>query len=97
MNKLYKVFLEEDYQKILKLIAKKRVEKGLTQWDFASRLHLTESGYFKIEKGISRLDIMRFLVILNILEITVQDFFNELDKTTPLAYFNKSSLTKNKD
>ncbi|MDP5105915.1 MAG: helix-turn-helix domain-containing protein [Polaribacter sp.] len=84
MEENYRLFWEDDYQKILQLIAKKRIEKKLTQWDVSKRLGLSESGYFKIEKGTSRLDMIRFLTLINILETSPIDFFQELEKTTPL-------------
>ena len=84
MKKIFQTFLEKDYQKILQLLAKKRKEKGVKQYDISQRLGLTESGYFKIEKGTTRLEIMRFIVILNILDISPQDFFQELKDSSPL-------------
>ena len=98
MKESFKFFLNKDYQKILKLITKKRKEKGLSQWTVGERLGLSESGYFKIEKGTTRLDMMRFIILMNILETTPKDFFEELQKVTPLNILNLStSLTKNKE
>ena len=89
MEEIYKTFWEKDYQRILQLIAKKRIEKQLTQYEVGKRLGLSESGYFKIEKGTTRLDIMRFIVLMNILQITPKDFFVELEKVSPLDVTKK--------
>ncbi|MFC4268290.1 helix-turn-helix domain-containing protein [Polaribacter marinivivus] len=82
--------MEKDYQKILQLLAKKRKEKGVTQYDISQKLGLTESGYFKIEKGTTRLDIMRFIVILNFLDVSPKDFFQELEETLALDIYKNN-------
>lgn len=89
MKILIKNFMDKDYEKILQLITTKRVEKGLTLSKMGEIIGLSESGYFKIEKGVSRLDLMRFIVILNHLDISPQDFFLELEETTPLHLINR--------
>lgn len=94
MSSVIRIFMEEDYQKILRLIAKKRSELGISQFRMGEVLGLTESGYFKVEKGKSRLDLMRFIIILNKLGITPQDFFTELENTTPLEFLNREAFNK---
>ena len=65
----------ENYLNLLKKLAKKRVDAGFTQYDIAQTLGLTESGYFKVEKGKTKLDLERLLIVLNKLEISPEDFF----------------------
>lgn len=62
---------------ILKKIVERRKKLGLTQMDLADLLNLTFSGYFKVETGKVRLDLVRFLEILEKLEITPEEFFKE--------------------
>ena len=65
----------ERYLTILKKLAQKRAEAGFTQYDIAEILGLTESGYFKIETGKTKLDLERLLIILNKLDISLEKFF----------------------
>jgi DNA-binding XRE family transcriptional regulator len=69
--------VENYYFEILRKIANKRAEAGLSQIDLALKLGLTDSGYFKIEKGITKLDIQRFLSILYKLDISPKEFFED--------------------
>ena len=71
--------LKDKHEKILKKIASLRLEKGISFIDMAMKLGLTESGYFKVEKGKTKLDLKRLLLILMVLEITVADFFKDID------------------
>lgn len=63
------------YHLVLKKIAEKRKKAGFIQYDVAEHLDLSESGYFKIESGRTKLDFIRFLEILDKLEITPEEFF----------------------
>ena len=67
--------LEKKSKIILKRIVNRRKELGLTQWDLAELLHLTSSGYYKVETGKTKLDTIRLLEILEKLEISAEDFF----------------------
>ena len=58
----------------------------------AMKLGLTESGYFKVEKGKTKLDFERLLLILMVLEITVADFFKDIDQ----VYFKTKHFLKTK-
>lgn len=84
MKKPYHTSYHKDFKKILALIAKKREEKKISQWDLGEQLGLSESGYFRVEKGTSKLDMIRFLQILSILEISPSDFFKDLEKEDAL-------------
>lgn len=79
MKEKEKEKIESYYTSILKKIAQKRAEAGLAQIDLALKLGLTASGYFKVEKGKSRLDLQRLLAILKILEISPKEFFQDFD------------------
>ncbi|MDB9724231.1 helix-turn-helix domain-containing protein [Polaribacter sp.] len=41
----------------------------------ANHLNLSEGGYFKVEKGKTKLDLERLLEILEFLKISPQEFF----------------------
>jgi transcriptional regulator with XRE-family HTH domain len=75
MKEKEKEKIESYYTSILKKIAQKRADAGLSQIDLAFKLGLTASGYFKVEKGQSKLDLERLLAILVILEISPKEFF----------------------
>ncbi|MFQ3181176.1 MAG: transcriptional regulator with XRE-family HTH domain [Polaribacter sp.] len=79
MKEKEKEKIESCYTSILKKIAQKRAEAGLTQIDLAFKLGLTASGYFKIEKGQSKLDLERLLAILVILDISLKEFFKDFE------------------
>jgi transcriptional regulator with XRE-family HTH domain len=64
---------------ILKFIADWRVKKDITQWDMGEYLGLSESGYFKIEKGKTKLDLERLLLILDKLDISFVEFAKNID------------------
>ena len=67
INTLYKSLL-------IKLVQKREVA-GLTQYEVSNILGLTESGYFKVEKGKTKLDLERLLLILNALKVSPEEFF----------------------
>ncbi len=66
---------EESAQKILQKIAIRRQQLGLSQTDLALSLNMTISGYFKVEKGESKLDTVRLFEIAEILRIDPRDLF----------------------
>ena len=70
--------IESYHTAILKKLAQKRTEAGLAQIDLALKLGLTLSGYFKIESGKSKLELIRLLAILEILEISPKEFFEDM-------------------
>jgi transcriptional regulator with XRE-family HTH domain len=79
MKEKEKEKIESYYTSILKKIAQKRADAGFTQIDVAFKLGLTASGYFKVEKGKSRLYLERLLAILVILEISPKEFFKDFE------------------
>lgn len=60
---------------VLKKIIERRQELNISQTDLAFKLNMTTSGYFKIEKGNSKLDLIRLLEIADLLKIDVKAFF----------------------
>ena len=50
-----------------------REDKHLTQADMAEKLNLSETGYAKIERGESKLNIDRIQQIANVLEVNLAD------------------------
>ena len=50
-----------------------REDKHLTQADMAEKLNLSETGYAKIERGESKLNIDRIQQIANVLEVKLAD------------------------
>jgi transcriptional regulator with XRE-family HTH domain len=64
-----------NYSAILDKIIKKRVAAGKTQINIAEHLNLSEGGYFKVEKGKTKLDLERLLHILELLGISPEEFF----------------------
>ena len=67
--------LEIKAQIVLQKIAERRQKLGFSQTDLALKLNMTISGYFKVEKGESKLDVIRLLEIAEILEIDAKEFF----------------------
>ena len=67
--------LEEKAQNVLQNIAERRQKLGLSQTDLALKLNMTTSGYFKVEKGETKLDIIRLIEIAEILEIEAKELF----------------------
>ncbi len=65
-------------KKILQRIINKRQELGISQMELALKLHLTANGYFKIEKGLTKLDVKRLLQIAQVLEISPVYFLEDL-------------------
>lgn len=63
---------------VLQKIITRREELGITQWDIASKLNITSNGYFKVEKGITKLDVNRLLEIAIILDVKPQYFFEDV-------------------
>jgi transcriptional regulator with XRE-family HTH domain len=68
---------EEEVVNILKRIVKKRQELGISQFDLALKLNLTNNGYFKVETGKTKLDVRRLLEIAEILKVNPSCFFED--------------------
>lgn len=67
----------EEVDRILKRIVKKRQELGISQFDLALKLNLTNNGYFKVEKGITNLSVVRLLEIAEVLNVHPTYFFKD--------------------
>ena len=75
---LRKITIENPKEKainVLQKIVTRRQELGLSQTDLAIQLNMTTSGYFKIEKGDSKLDLLRLFAIAECLDIEVKSLF----------------------
>mgnify|MGYP002039716917 CR=1 FL=1 len=66
------------YNKVLEKRVKERVIAGFTQNEIGQLLDISESGYFKEEKGKTKLDLYRLLHILQKLEISPDEFFKDI-------------------
>jgi len=62
------------YFNVLEKIIATRIECRITQLNSAYFLNLVESGYFKVEKGKTTLDLKRLLLILELLKISQVTF-----------------------
>ncbi len=60
--------LQKKVEILLRKIKDLRIQKGITQYDMSDRLNISQNSYFKLEKGITKLDIHRLLKISIILE-----------------------------
>jgi transcriptional regulator with XRE-family HTH domain len=69
--------LECKSTKVLERIIKKRQELGVSQMELAFKLHLSSNGYFKIEKGKTKLSVLRLLQIAEVLKVKPCCFFED--------------------
>lgn len=76
-KRLRRTSLDVHMEEILQRIKTKREELGLTQTDVATKLNMTYNGYFKVEKGYTKLDIHRFLEIALILDISPKELIGD--------------------
>jgi transcriptional regulator with XRE-family HTH domain len=67
--------LHKQADKVLKKIVKRRQKLGISQTELAIKLNMTTSGYFKVEKGESKLDLIRLFEIAEFLNIDAKEFF----------------------
>jgi transcriptional regulator with XRE-family HTH domain len=63
--------------KVLLRIIKKRQELGISQMNLAFKLNLSSNGYFKIEKGNTKLSVLRLLQIAEVLNVSPVVFFED--------------------
>lgn len=66
-----------NYNQVLDKIVTIRTAQKITQLELAEHLKLGEGGYFKIERGMRKLDLERLFEILEFLEISPSEFFKE--------------------
>lgn len=64
---------------LLKRIKEERERRGISQYEFAKRVGLSQSAYQKIEKGKTGLTIFRFYKIAQVLGIYPKDLINNGD------------------
>lgn len=67
------------YQQPLRLLRSKRLDKGLTQEELASRLGVGQGIVSKIETHERRLDVIELRDICNAIGISFLEFIMELD------------------
>lgn len=70
-------------------IKKLREEKGITQEAMAHQLDVTQSNYGRLEKDDRRLNVVKLLKIVRILNVNISYLFNEvqseiLDEDSPV-------------
>ena len=70
-----------EVKKILQKIAKKRKKKGYSYENMAEELHLTPSGYRKIETDRTKLTVERMFQIATLLEIPINKLL-EIEQET---------------
>ena len=66
---------QEQVDGYLKTIKNIRLQKGISQYEVANRLSISQNTYFKIEKGKTKLDLYRLIQISNILEFEISELF----------------------
>jgi len=59
-------------------IKKLREEKGITQENMALQLDVTQSNYGRLEKDDRRLNVVKLLKIVRILDVNIMYLFNEV-------------------
>lgn len=59
-------------------IKKLREEKGITQETMAQQLDVTQSNYGRLEKDDRRLNVVKLLKIVRILNVNISYIFNEV-------------------
>jgi len=74
-EKKEKLTARTNYAAVLEKIIATRVHRKITQMSVAEHIRIGESGYFKIESGKTKLDLERLFEILELLEITPEEFF----------------------
>jgi transcriptional regulator with XRE-family HTH domain len=81
MSKFESSLVEKEYNAVLQKIIALRKLHGVSQNKMSEKVGLTSSGYQKVEKGNTKLDIERLLVILKVFEISASDFFKDFKDT----------------
>lgn len=78
-------------------IARIRFRKGLKQKQIAKRLHMSVTGYAKIERGERQLKIPRLEKIAAALEMELEDILRFNEKTVSHASFHDQSGCQNQN
>ena len=66
--------VDDQIDHVLEQIVHRRRRLGLSQTDLADKLDITLSGYYKIEKGKTKLDFRRMLEISEVLNVEINYF-----------------------
>ena len=73
-------------------IKKLREEKGITQENMALQLDVTQSNYGRLEKDDRRLNVVKLIKIVRILDVNIMYLFNEVmgdgQKADPASFNN---------
>jgi transcriptional regulator with XRE-family HTH domain len=75
-------------------IKKLREEKGITQETMALQLDVTQSNYGRLEKDDRRLNVVKLIKIVRILDVNIMYLFNEVmsdGQKADAANFNNSN------
>lgn len=64
-----------NYAAVLEKMVATRIQREFTQIPVAEHIRIGESGYFKIETGKTKLDLERLFEILELLEVSPEEFF----------------------
>ena len=83
-----------DPKKTGNLISKARGEKGLTQKELASKLHITDKAVSKWERGISLPDISLFIPISELLGISLYELLGGTSKNDKLGQKDVDDMIK---
>jgi len=74
-KKISNKYLQLKSDEVLSKIIERRKELGISQTMMADYLHITLSGYYKVEKGETKLDLFRLFEIAYFLKIDTKEFF----------------------
>lgn len=65
-----------------------RIAKGMSQSDMAEKMHISQSGYAKLENGQTKMDVERLVEISKILEIDLNELISGDDQV--INFYNNS-------
>jgi transcriptional regulator with XRE-family HTH domain len=73
------------HSEVIRKIKKLRIEKGFSQIDMAEKLHIDKSAYTRLESGKTFSWAKYLEDLLNIFEITPEDFFSGIGKNIKIT------------
>jgi transcriptional regulator with XRE-family HTH domain len=73
------------HTEVIRKIKKLRIEKGLSQIDMAEKLHIDKSAYTRLESGKTFSWAKYLEDLLNIFDITPEDFFSGIGKNIKIT------------
>lgn len=85
-------FVENQLVNIIDIIRKSRKKKGFSHENMAIELNISPSTYNKIERREIKLSLERFLLIKEILGISIEDFFDTSIEKVYNQSFNDNSI-----